>query len=77
MRAASRAVGTDGRTVGRYILRRLLWVVFVLMVVTLFTYFVFFVMPPGDPLIAAFFVTVMNLIVDIIYAFLDPRVRYT
>jgi peptide/nickel transport system permease protein len=28
-------------------------------------------------LIAAFFVTFANLIVDIIYAFLDPRVRYT
>jgi peptide/nickel transport system permease protein len=28
-------------------------------------------------IIAAFFVTFANLIVDIIYAFLDPRVRYT
>ena len=27
--------------------------------------------------IAAFFVTIMNLIVDIVYAFLDPRVRYS
>jgi len=27
--------------------------------------------------IAAFFVTVMNLFVDIVYAFLDPRVRYS
>jgi peptide/nickel transport system permease protein len=28
-------------------------------------------------IIAAFFVTLMNLVVDIIYAFLDPRVRYS
>ena len=28
-------------------------------------------------LIAAFFVTFANLVVDIVYAFLDPRVRYT
>jgi peptide/nickel transport system permease protein len=28
-------------------------------------------------LIAAFFITIANLIVDIVYAFLDPRVRYT
>ena len=27
-------------------------------------------------LVAAFFVTIANLIVDILYAFLDPRVRY-
>jgi ABC-type dipeptide/oligopeptide/nickel transport system permease component len=26
---------------------------------------------------AAFFVTTMNLLVDIVYAFLDPRVRYS
>jgi peptide/nickel transport system permease protein len=28
-------------------------------------------------IIAAFFVTMANLIVDVAYAFLDPRVRYT
>jgi peptide/nickel transport system permease protein len=28
-------------------------------------------------IIAAFFVTLANLVVDIVYAFLDPRVRYT
>jgi peptide/nickel transport system permease protein len=28
-------------------------------------------------LIAAFFITIANLIVDVVYAFLDPRVRYT
>jgi peptide/nickel transport system permease protein len=28
-------------------------------------------------LIAAFFITFANLVVDIVYAFLDPRVRYT
>lgn len=27
-------------------------------------------------IIAGFFITIMNLVVDIIYAFLDPRVRY-
>ena len=30
----------------------------------------------GVTVIAAVFVTVMNLVVDIVYAFLDPRVRY-
>src|SRR5207253_8781513 len=34
---------------GRYIIRRLLWVIFVLLVITLFTYFIFFRLPPGDP----------------------------
>ena len=28
-------------------------------------------------IIAALFVTHMNLVVDIVYAFLDPRVRYS
>jgi peptide/nickel transport system permease protein len=28
-------------------------------------------------LVAAVFVTVMNLVVDVVYAFLDPRVRYS
>ncbi len=27
--------------------------------------------------LAAFFVTFMNLVVDVVYAYLDPRVRYT
>jgi peptide/nickel transport system permease protein len=27
-------------------------------------------------LFGAFFIIIMNLIVDILYAFLDPRVRY-
>ena len=30
----------------------------------------------GTVLIAAFAVIMMNLLVDILYAFLDPRVRY-
>ena len=34
---------------GRYIIRRLLWVVFVLLLVTLITYLIFFKLPPGDP----------------------------
>jgi peptide/nickel transport system permease protein len=33
----------------RYIVRRLLWVVVVLFVITAATYFIFFVMPPTDP----------------------------
>jgi peptide/nickel transport system permease protein len=31
----------------------------------------------GTVLFAAFFIVVMNLLVDIVYAFLDPRVRYS
>ena len=34
---------------GRYIVRRLLWVVLVLLLVSLLTYIIFFVMPPTDP----------------------------
>ena len=34
---------------GRYIIRRLIWVVFVLLVITLITFVVFFIMPPTDP----------------------------
>jgi peptide/nickel transport system permease protein len=34
---------------GRYILRRLMWVGFVLLVITFITYLIFFVMPPSDP----------------------------
>jgi peptide/nickel transport system permease protein len=33
----------------RYIIRRLLWVVFVLLFITFITYLIFFVMPPTDP----------------------------
>jgi peptide/nickel transport system permease protein len=34
---------------GRYIVRRLLWVAFVLLVITLISFLIFFVMPPTDP----------------------------
>ena len=34
---------------GRYVVRRLLWTVLVVMVVTLITFVIFFVMPPGNP----------------------------
>ncbi|MFN2544745.1 MAG: ABC transporter permease [Actinomycetota bacterium] len=34
---------------GRYIIRRLIWVVFVLLLITLITYMIFFLLPPGDP----------------------------
>ena len=37
---------------GRYIVRRLLWVVVIVVVITLFAFLVFYVMPPGDPAIA-------------------------
>jgi peptide/nickel transport system permease protein len=33
----------------RYIVRRLLWVVLVVLIITAFTYVIFFVMPPTDP----------------------------
>jgi peptide/nickel transport system permease protein len=35
--------------VGAYIVRRVLWAVLVVLVVTLLTYFIFYVLPPGDP----------------------------
>ncbi len=34
---------------GRYVIRRLLWTVLVVAVVTLITFVIFYVMPPGDP----------------------------
>jgi peptide/nickel transport system permease protein len=34
---------------GRYVIRRLLWVVVVVLVVTMITFVIFFVMPPSDP----------------------------
>ena len=36
---------------GRYVIRRLLWLVLVLAIITLVTFFIFFVMPPTDPAI--------------------------
>src|ERR671935_1123460 len=33
----------------RYIVRRLMWVVLVVLIITAFTYVIFFVMPPTDP----------------------------
>jgi peptide/nickel transport system permease protein len=33
----------------RYIVRRLMWVVLVVLIITAFTYMIFFVMPPTDP----------------------------
>ncbi|MHB8511206.1 MAG: ABC transporter permease [Actinomycetota bacterium] len=37
---------------GRYIVRRLMWIVLVMVVITLFAFFIFYVLPPGDPVIA-------------------------
>jgi peptide/nickel transport system permease protein len=36
---------------GRYLIRRLLWVLLVLILITLFTFIIFFIMPPTDPAI--------------------------
>lgn len=37
---------------GRYIIRRLLWVVLVVMLISLITFTIFYIMPPTDPAIA-------------------------
>jgi peptide/nickel transport system permease protein len=37
---------------GRYIIRRLLYVVLVVLVITLVTFLIFYVLPPGDPAVA-------------------------
>ena len=34
---------------GRYVIRRMLWVVLVVLVVTMITFVIFYVMPPTDP----------------------------
>ncbi len=34
---------------GRYVIRRLLWVALVLLIITFITYVIFFTLPPGDP----------------------------
>jgi peptide/nickel transport system permease protein len=34
---------------GRYVIRRCLWVILVILVVTMISFVIFFVMPPGDP----------------------------
>jgi ABC-type dipeptide/oligopeptide/nickel transport system permease component len=34
---------------GRYVIRRLIWTAFVLLIVTLITFTIFYVMPPTDP----------------------------
>lgn len=36
---------------GRYILRRSIWVVFVMLMITMITFVIFYVMPPSDPAI--------------------------
>jgi peptide/nickel transport system permease protein len=36
---------------GRYLIRRLLWVLLLLLLITMFTFLIFFVMPPTDPAI--------------------------
>ena len=34
---------------GRYVVRRLLWTILVVLIVTLLTFVIFYVMPPGNP----------------------------
>jgi peptide/nickel transport system permease protein len=36
----------------RYVIRRLMWVFFVMLAITLFAFLIFFVLPPGDPAVA-------------------------
>jgi peptide/nickel transport system permease protein len=36
----------------RYVIRRLMWVVFVMVLITLFAFLIFYVLPPGDPAVA-------------------------
>lgn len=36
---------------GRYILRRSIWIIFVMLMITVVTFFIFYVMPPSDPAI--------------------------
>ncbi|MGH2795831.1 MAG: ABC transporter permease [Actinomycetota bacterium] len=36
----------------RYIIRRMLWVVVIILMITLFAFLVFYVMPPGDPAVS-------------------------
>lgn len=36
----------------RYVIRRVLWVVLVMFIVTLFAFFIFYIMPPTDPALA-------------------------
>jgi peptide/nickel transport system permease protein len=37
---------------GRYVAKRLVWVVFVMILITLFAFLIFYVLPPGDPAVA-------------------------
>ncbi|GAC1424968.1 MAG: ABC transporter permease [Actinomycetota bacterium] len=37
---------------GRYVIRRMLWILLVVLLVTLFAFVIFFVLPPGDPAVA-------------------------
>jgi peptide/nickel transport system permease protein len=41
--------GAEEGDMGRYIVRRVLWVIFVLLFITLISYLIFFKLPPGDP----------------------------
>ena len=43
--------GSDDWDMWRYVARRLLWVVFVLLVISAITYVIFFIMPPVNPVV--------------------------
>jgi len=36
----------------RYVVRRLMWVIFVMVLITLFAFLIFYVLPPGDPAVS-------------------------
>jgi peptide/nickel transport system permease protein len=35
--------------VGRYVIKRVLWVIFIMLIITLLAFLIFYVMPPGEP----------------------------
>jgi ABC-type dipeptide/oligopeptide/nickel transport system permease component len=91
--------GSYARNVGRFLIRRLLFTVFVLFIVSLITFVIFVKLPASDParratgratteenieaareafgIFGAFFIAIANLCVDIAYAYVDPRVRFS
>ena len=49
MAPAPRGSRTRGTLLGRYVIRRLLWTILVVVVVTFLSYVIFFLLPTGDP----------------------------
>jgi ABC-type dipeptide/oligopeptide/nickel transport system permease component len=107
LQEASGRAGSYARDVGRFLIRRLLFTVFVLFIVSLITFVIFVKLPASDPARRAtgratteanieaareafdlnrpvyvqygraFFIAITNLCVDIAYAYVDPRVRFS